>query len=213
VRLAAAPLLLLLASPLPAGADPYFPLRVGNWWTYEELDDDGHALARETWTVEARDRGEFHLRSRSKRLDGLGTGDIQWEGHEYFRQAADGLHKRYPKGREAALDVVLLKSPTRSGTRWRDGQGTCEVLSNGVACLGPHGEHPDCLTIICRLGDPTATIVTSTYARDVGMVQQEVRVMQLTPSFAGPDLVLPGDPSSGGRSLLRLIGYRLVDGN
>jgi hypothetical protein len=208
VRLASTPLLLLLATPLVAGADPYFPLRVGNWWTYEEQDDDGHTLARETWTViEAHDRGEFHLRSRSKRLDGLGSGGVRWEGHEYFRQAADGLHKRYPAGREAELEVVLLKAPTRSGTRWRDAQGVCEVMSDGTACLGPRGEHPDCVTIVCRLGEPAATIVRSTYARDVGMVQQEVRVLQLAPTFTGGDLILPTDPSCGGRSVLRLTGY------
>lgn len=201
--------LLVLTIPSVAAAD-YFPLHVGNWWTYAELDEKGEPLARETWTVlEAAQQGEFHLRSRAKRFDGLRRTGRRWEGHEFLRHAPDGLHKRYPAGREGELDVVLLKAPARSGTRWRDAQGACEVTRHGVGCTGPRGALADCVTVVCRLGDPTATIVTSTYARDIGMVEQELRVLQVTPGFGGAELTLPNDPTCGGRSLLRLMSYRV----
>ncbi len=49
---AAASIFLLVASISAAAAGgTYFPLSAGNWWSYEELDGDGRALSRETWTV------------------------------------------------------------------------------------------------------------------------------------------------------------------
>jgi len=62
-------LLVLLLVPALAEADgAYFPLEVGNWWAYEELDEDGTTLSRETWTIVddahgERRPGEFLLQS------------------------------------------------------------------------------------------------------------------------------------------------------
>jgi hypothetical protein len=186
--------LLLAAVTAPAGAGEaesraYFPLGVGNWWQYEELDDDGATLSRETWTVVARtpaDRaGEFHLRSSTKRFDVLGqTGGRRWTGDEYLSRSDGGLRKRFPAGRDAETEVVLLKEPLAAGTRWHDAQGDCEVASRG-ACTGPRGTLPDCAVVVCRLGSPTATVVTSTYARGVGMVRQEIQVVQFLPAMHG----------------------------
>src|SRR5439155_11950428 len=62
-------LLALFASPGPARGDDartptYFPLQAGNWWSYQELDDEGRPLSRETWTVldttPGDGAGEFH---------------------------------------------------------------------------------------------------------------------------------------------------------
>jgi len=204
--------LLRFVGPAYAGgavAPSYFPLGVGNWWSYEEQDDDGKALSRETWTLVPGEAhaGEFHLRALAKRLDALGRGSRRWEGNEYLRRAADGLHKRYPAGHEAELDVQLLKEPASTGTRWQDAQGECVVTALGVGCVGPRGELPDCLVVVCRQGRPTSTTVTSTYARDVGMVRQEVEVLQLLPQGSGPMVVR--DDATKGHSLLRLIGYHV----
>ena len=211
-------LLALLAIPARGGdARPpaYFPLSAGNWWSYEELDGDGRALSRETWTVldaaPADRAGEFHLRSFTKRLDMLGHTGHRWEGHEFLRTTAVGLYKRYPaKGRDGELEVTLLKEPVAAGTRWHDAQGDCEVISRGV-CTGPRGELPDCAIIACRLGQPTATVVTSTYARDVGMVRQELDVVQFVPGFnaAGP-VPLPCDSTGSGHSTLRLTAFHVA---
>jgi len=212
-------LVLLLAAASRALADDaasrdYFPLRVGNWWAYEELDEQGKALSRETWTLIAGDTGnragEFHLHSFTKRLDALGRIGRRWEGDEYLRITADGVRKRYPAGHDAELEVLLLKEPARFGTRWRDAQGSCEVVTEGIPCVGPRGVLPDCLVVICRLGEPTATVVTSTYAREVGMVRQKVDVLQLLPSLVGgAGVAVPSDPSASGHSMLHLTAYHL----
>ncbi|HJQ82852.1 MAG TPA: hypothetical protein VKA21_02160 [Candidatus Binatia bacterium] len=106
---------------------------------------------------------------------------------------------------------MLLKEPLRRGTRWHDGQGACEVTERG-RCAGPRGELPDCAVVVCRLGEPAATIVTSTYARGVGMVRQQIDVVQLLPGVhdAGA-LVLPCDGTTGGRSVLRLTAFHVED--
>ena len=213
---AAASIVLLVASVSAAAAGgTYFPLSAGNWWSYQELDDEGRPLSRETWTVldtTPGDRaGEFHLRSFTKRLDMLGHTGHRWEGHEFLRTTAVGLYKRYPaKGHDAEFEVTLLKEPIAAGTRWHDAQGDCEVISRGV-CTGPRGELPDCAIIACRLGRPTATVVTSTYGRDVGMVRQELDVVQFMPGFhaAGP-VPLPCDSATGGHSTLRLTAFHVA---
>ena len=212
-RLAA---LLVLASVARAGdweTRAYFPLHVGDWWAYVEQDDDGKTLARETWSVVPATRedvsGEFHVRSSTKRLDGLGrAGGHRWEGHEFLRRTPAGLEKRYPAGREGETLVLLLKEPLRAGTRWHDAQGDCEVSARGP-CPGPRGELPDCAVVTCRLGEPTATVVTSTYARDIGMVRQEIQVVQFLPSLHGSAALFPSDPMQGGHSLLRLTAFHV----
>ena len=208
-------LLVASASATAAGDGNYFPLQAGNWWSYEELDDEGRPLSRETWTLldtTPGDRaGEFHLRSFTKRLDMLGHTGHRWEGHEFLRTTAVGLYKRYPaKGHDAEFEVTLLKEPVAAATRWHDAQGDCEVISRGV-CTGPRGELPDCAIIACRLGRPTATVVTSTYGRDVGMVRQELDVVQFMPGFhaAGP-VPLPCDSARGGHSTLRLTAFHVA---
>jgi hypothetical protein len=193
-----------------APAGPYFPLHAGNWWAYEEIDEDGSRLSRETWTVVEAVAGEFHLRASTKRLDLLrGGGEHRWEGDEYLRAAPGGVRKRYPAGRDGVVEVLLLKEPVGSGTRWHDAQGECEASTRG-RCDGPRGEVPDCAVVVCRLGTPPATMVTSTYARGVGMVRQEVEVLQLIPSLPGAGAMLPSDTARGGRSVLRLTGFRVA---
>jgi hypothetical protein len=195
-----------------AGDAGYFPLRAGNWWAYEEVDEDGTPLSRETWTVLGAAGDEFHLRASTKRLDVLGrSGGHRWEGHEYLRATSAGIRKRYPAGRDAEVEVMLLKEPVASGTRWHDAQGDCEATAGG-RCEGPRGELPGCVLVVCRLGTPTATIVTSTYARGVGMVRQEVEVVQFLPAFqgAGVGALLPCDTAKGGHSVLRLTGFHVA---
>jgi len=216
VRALAVALVLAAAARVSAdgSSSSYFPLRVGNWWAYEELDDDGGRLSRETWTVvggtPADRAGEFRVRSATKRFDVLGqTGGRRWEGEEYLRATPAGVRKRYPAGRDAELDVLLLAEPLASGTHWRDGQGECEITVRET-CAGPAGDVPDCAEVSCRLGHPTATIVTSTYARGVGMVRQEIAVVQFLPALHGAaPVLLPCDSAQGGHSVLRLTAFHV----
>ena len=135
----------LLVAPRLGRADEasttgYFPLRVGNWWTYEEQDGEGNALSRETWTLVADSgenrAGEFHLRSFAKRLDALGHLRNHWEGHEYLRVATDGVRKRFPAGRDAELELLLLKEPARFGTRWHDATARSPRITRPASVRG-----------------------------------------------------------------------------
>jgi len=192
-------------------SDPrYFPLRVGNWWAYEEVDAHGTRVSRETWTLVPsgeKDRaGEFHLRSYTKRLDPLRGRGNRFEGHEYLRASPVGLHKRYPQGRDAGLEVMLLRQPLATGTRWHDAQGDCELVSHGGPCEGPKGALPDCAVVVCTLGSPATTVVTSTYGRGVDMVRQDLDVVQLVPTGATGLLC---DNARNGHSVLRLTTYHV----
>ena len=208
-------LVLLAAQPAFAGSDgapAYFPLAVGNWWAYEELDPDGgRALSRETWRLVDEAAGEVVLHTATKRFDVLGRrGGHRFEGREYLRTSAAGVHKPYPAGRDAASEVLLVKDPVTAGTRWHDAQGDCEVRSRGP-CATPRGERPDCATVVCRLGEPTATVVTSTYARGIGMVRQEVDILQFLPNMQGSGaIIVPCDSTKGGHSVLRLTAFHVA---
>jgi hypothetical protein len=188
----------------------YFPLRVGNWWAYEEVDAQGTRVSRETWTLvpsSPADRGdEFHLRSYTKRLDPLRGRGNRFEGHEYLRVSSAGLHKRYPQGRDAGLEVTLIKQPLEAGARWHDAQGDCELISRGGPCQGPKGGIPDCAVVVCTLGSPPTTVVTSTYGGGVGMVRQDLDVVQLIPAGAAGMVC---DNARNGHSVLRLTTYHV----
>lgn len=197
-----------------AGPRAYFPLGVGNWWAYEELDVDGKPLSRETWTIlgaPAAGAAEFHLHSLTKRLDELGHTGNHFEGDEYLRITTDGVSKRYPAGRgDAELEVTLLKEPIGPGTSWHDAQGDCDARAERT-CGGPSGDLADCAVVVCRLGRPTSTVVTSTYARGIGMVRQELDVMQLLPTLHGSGApLITSDGVQGGHSLLRLTGFHVA---
>src|SRR5262245_44413290 len=155
------------------------------------------------WTVvaaEPGDRaGEFHLRSLSKRLDALGEQRRRWEGHEYLRAAPDGVRKRYPGGGD--MDILLFADPGGTGARWRATQGECEVAARGAPCPGPRGNVSDCLVVVCRLGRPATTVVTSTYARGVGMVRQEIDLVPIVPAIDAAGGLMPTEAGPAGHSL------------
>lgn len=214
LRRAAACLTLALATAVhasPLASAPYFPLRVGNWWAYQEEGEEGRALSRETWSIVDADgdsrSGEFHVRSCTKRLDDLGH-NRRFERHEYLRESEEGLRKRYPAEQDDGQEVLLVKEPPDDGARWRDAQGSCEVTARGP-CTGPHGRLEDCVVVVCTLGEPAGTIVTSTYARDVGMVRQEVDVLEILQVMDGAPPIVPSGGRRDGHSVLRLTDYHV----
>src|SRR5207249_900251 len=119
---AAASILLLVASasPIAAADGSYFPLRAGNWWSYEELDDDGRPLSRETWTVldarpADRDRGDLDLRARHRHGAAGARRRAVRGGLPRRRAGAAPVRRR--QGR--ALDAPLDRVPRRGALRPR----------------------------------------------------------------------------------------------
>jgi len=133
----------------------------------------------------------------------------------FFEQIESELRSLPGLGDVALSDSVPLGGPVsditgRLGTRWHDAQGECAVTADHAACIGPLGKLADCLVTVCSLGDPPATTVTSTYARGVGMVRQEVDILQLVPGFEGSaGAMIPLATATGGHSVLRLTAYNV----
>src|SRR5262249_6813086 len=124
--------------------------------------------------------------------------------------ATDGVRKRF-RGRSLAYDVLLLKQPARFGTRWHDAQGSCQVTAEEEHCDGPTGNVDDCLEVVCRLGRGQTLVITSTYARGVGMVRQRLDLVRFLPvTSAGRYPTLP-DEVVDVHSVLRLAAYRVVE--
>src|SRR5439155_1518040 len=132
---AAASILLLVASssPIAAADGSYFPLRAGNWWSYEELDDDGRPLSRETCAVldatpaarlrhhrlpsrpADRDRGDLDLRARHRHGAAGARRRAVRGGLPRRRAGAAPVRRR--QGR--ALDAPLDRVPRRGALRPR----------------------------------------------------------------------------------------------
>jgi len=145
------------AAPKPApGARPgsaaarYFPLAVGNRWTYEATYL-GERSTREVELVGFRDGSYVDRDGRALRVDSEGLRD----------------QTRY-----------LLHEPLVEGGTWTSvvAPGSAEhyrVVSVGVPCTAPAGKFPDCVEVESRnRADPTRTLVnTVTFAAGVGIVR------------------------------------------
>jgi hypothetical protein len=133
-----------------SAAGRYFPLAVGNHWTYEATYL-GERSTREVELVGFRDGSYVDRDGRALRVDGEGLRD----------------QTRY-----------LLHEPLVEGGTWTSvvAPGSAEhyrVLSAGVPCKVPAGSFPDCIEVESRnRADPTRTLVnTITFAAGVGIVR------------------------------------------
>lgn len=132
----------------------YYPLAVGNRWTYRVNGRDDKQV-----TVEiTREEGGYFHDSRSGQL------------------AVDGYGLRDPKR-------YLLRGPVREGHAWTNVVSVSSteryhIASAGVPCQTPAGSFEDCVLVEGRNRvDAKATLVnTMTFARGVGMVRVEVAV-------------------------------------
>jgi hypothetical protein len=133
-----------------SAAARYFPLAVGNHWTYEATYL-GERSSREVELVGVRDGAYLDKEGRALRVDGEGLRD----------------QTRY-----------LLHEPLVEGATWTSvvAPGSAEhyrVLSTGVPCTVPAGSFPDCIEVESRnRADPSRTLVnTLTFAAGVGIVR------------------------------------------
>jgi hypothetical protein len=83
-------------------------------------------------------------------------------------------------------------------------QGACEVVTRPVR--RPARRAPDCAVVSCRL-EPDGDGGHSTYARGVGMVRQEIDVVQFFPALHGSGVLLPA--TARGASVLRLTAFHV----
>ena len=134
----------------PSAAARYFPLAVGNRWTYEATYL-GERSTREVELVGFRDGSYLDKEGRALRVDSEGLRD----------------QTRY-----------LLHEPLVAGGTWTSvvAPGSAEhyrVVSVGAPCTAPAGSFPDCIEVESRnRADPKRTLVnTVTFAAGVGIVR------------------------------------------
>jgi hypothetical protein len=144
--------------PLPPSAR-YFPLAVGNRWTYDATYL-GERSTRQVELVAFRDGSYVDRDGRQLRVDREGLRD----------------QTRY-----------LLHEPLTVGATWTSvvGPGSAEhyqVLSLGSPCQAPAGRFPDCAQVESRTRvDPERTLVNRvTFAAGVGIVQVRTELEQGT---------------------------------
>jgi hypothetical protein len=134
----------------PSAAARYFPLAVGNRWTYQATYL-GERSTREVELVGFRDGSYLDKEGRALRVDSEGLRD----------------QTRY-----------LLHEPLVAGGTWTSvvAPGSAEhyrVVSAGAPCTAPAGSFPDCIEVESRnRADPQRTLVnTVTFAAGVGIVR------------------------------------------
>jgi len=139
----------------------YYPLAVGNWWSYKVKDP-----RKKTTTV------KWQVVRKEKEAD---------YGPEAYQLTATPVQSDEPTilaSRENGIvepdtGNVLLKNPLQTGDRWSDrssfSPNTYEVISAGKPCAAGGRRFRDCA--IVRERDEKAALVTlKTYARGVGPV-------------------------------------------
>jgi hypothetical protein len=157
------------ASPPPTSPARYFPLAVGNRWSYRTTGSG-------TATVE-----QIEIR---------GVKDGQYEDNRgrLLWVSPDGL-------RDQAR--VLLRSPVETGRSWtvRLGPSSVEhwrILSTGKPCTAPAGQFSDCVEVEARTtADAGVELVNRiTFAAQVGIIQIRTALVRNGQETPQTDIVL-----------------------
>jgi hypothetical protein len=145
------------SSSAPAGIAAYYPLAVGNQWTYEFVS--GEQRKRDTIRVVAREGGWFLDDHKGKlRVDGEGLRDP---------------------------DHYLLRGPLEAGAKWSAVEDLhvqrFEITAADGAEVTPAGTFLHCVTVRNELllpGDSGRFVTEWTYAPGVGLVRGRTSVQK-----------------------------------
>ncbi len=146
--------------------ESYFPLEVGNWWTYTVRGHSGNTLRTIRWRVTQREllHGSpvFHLWEQPAQDDEpLSLSSVE-----------AGIV-------EADTERFLLKNPLRPGDRWSTKSRSLrapnkvdafEVISSGKSCSAGERSFDDC-TIVREVDEANNVASLTTYARGVGPIR------------------------------------------
>lgn len=173
------------------GSGEYFPLAVGNRWVYESSEGSAAAPALESWEILRQEGREFVVRIKQP--------FITFEGVEERLDPVSGGLNRRVQSATSSLTQVLLQPPFTVGAQWQEADGgRSAVTAVGETVTTPAGTFADCVEIT-RRRKGSQTIVVSTYAPGVGMVQRE-ETFSVIYGGAGGDFLTPAK----GRVVLRL---------
>jgi hypothetical protein len=146
-----------MRSPSTAALD-YYPLLPRWGWAYQVERDGVEVLA---------------LYSVLENRDGVA---VVKNGDEQIRYAIlpDGIARR----EGSAVGDYLVKSPVAAGAEWPVTDGTAKVVEVGKTITLPSGSYSDCMLVEEVRREPNR-LTRTTYCRDVGPVEIEMRVWNL----------------------------------
>jgi hypothetical protein len=169
-------------------ASAFFPITVGQSWTYAELAR-GYVVATEHWNVQSADNGVYRVEFRTVRHDSLAQHDpdgkrIAAVNYEYVVVTADGIARTRTPGVPATADYVM-RNPILEGASWGDERNRCRISALGVTDTLSVTDYQDCVEVTCEMGVPPALRIVSRYARGVGLISQRISTTEYVP-IAGP---------------------------
>ncbi len=155
-------------TPSSPGAARYFPLAVGNRWSYRSGAD-----ASAVEVVEIRSVKDGHYADNRGRL--------LWV-------SPDGLRDQ---------SRVILRSPVEAGRTWTvvlgpDSAEHWRITSVGSPCTSPAGQFPDCVEVESRVAAAEGVQLVNriTFAAGVGMVRIRTSLLRQGAEVPQTDLLL-----------------------
>lgn len=184
----------------PAAPADYFPLAVGNRWTYESSEGTEAAPALETWEVTRQEETNFVLQVKQPYVT---TERIE----ELIAASTDGVSSLSRTAEDhqtqETASQFFLKSPLTPGATWKNGTGRYAITAIDETVMVPAGTFTNCVEVTRWSTAGTATVI-SLYAPGVGMVQREER-FQIIGGIGG------FDAPQQGRTMLRLKTWTVQD--
>ncbi len=166
--------------PGPAGAAAYFPLDVGNTWTYGHMDPDPNVReAALTWTVVGKT-----VDGASLEIGYVGTETLDTIGYKASWDAVVAVESLGPSGAGAIIELPLI-----AGNQWDAECVSRKIVATDSVQSTPASDFSDVLVVrTSPAGGPgcpqylVGWYEMHYYARDVGLVKWEYYILAGTGS-------------------------------
>ncbi len=178
--------LLLLAAPFinaqdkkgkgdkdPGGADNYYPLEVGNKWTFNVAVAGNSVTAISSIVKIEMINGKSMARLEAAIKDKV-------VANEHLRQTEEGIFRHRNNGQDIDPSICLLKYPVKAGAKWQgefkvgndDGKYSCESSEESIEV--PAGKFK-AIRVNIRLESKGQNVNTAYwFVKDIGFVKQTV---------------------------------------
>jgi hypothetical protein len=167
--------------PGPSGAPAYFPLVVGNTWTYAGLDANSVPKeAKLNWTVVSKTRGTALVEVA---VTGGGADTVEYRTDWPAVVAGDGF--------EEWSEGAIIQVPLVVGNNWQAACLSREIVATDSSLSTPAGEFRDVIVVkespiyqgTCPI-NVVGWFELRYYARDVGLIKREYYIL------SGPEPLL-----------------------
>lgn len=198
----ATPRAVLQPPPPQDRATAYYPLKVGNRWTYDEVS---MGKVHNTWQSTVASQG-------SPTQFVMEVAPVTAQSSAQRRPARHTLEVR-PRGIFDGVRYVL-EDPVSQGKKWMSildvkTAEKFEVVSTHASAAVPAGRFVDCALITNTIAEPgeVSQVTQVTFCRDVGMVENLIRILKPgKKEIVVSHLRLLSFESGGARVLPRTLG-------